>query len=945
LTAILAGRGVNDAALLRADLADNAARLGTEQTQAIGDQLGRATVLRQVATVSALADSSRTFTLAGQPVENPGDLLAAVGREAGQPHHSEVLTWRGLDVSTRWAPGADRPSLHLAASRTGPSAGQHMPLMLFLDPAWLTGDRHDRIVDFLGYTVDNGERIALSELYAAEQAIGTQPPELNTAPGTPLSQQSMARAAAGVLVIEHTRTRTLLHGVDPEDRALRRLLRDNGFHTSDGSGAWYLDSRANVATRDFRVRNLRQDLEQAGRGFDMHGQDAGGAAELALVQVPIAESFTNPREIQAAARATRQAYYAVTDSKVGERIVEFDNRADGKALAAAGQDITEQALEGSNAAELLDRYVRLFRTATVLHNNLRAEGNRAQKFMTDLADLVQRSGEFAGRLSARLGRSIDTAVPAVPATTPPVDQSSAASRVLPVQDQLTFFSLSDDTEHRGDTSPAAAGDDATTGEAAQPSDAHGSTEATTQPRPQPENPVRDADRADEAAASDGAEAGQDPFEQAIAMARVALAKTAAAGGHNPDAWLDYARFLRTRPETGGDIPANVAGRDTLGEWSIDKATAALGELGYRVEIRQPEGRRKRLERQIEVDSDLRVVVLDAAMPTGTNAFNIVEQVAVLRDAQAVQRDAAGAALVTSPAPRIQNDVDADLRSAPGEQRGTDTATPIPAPADPDLFERAVRSAARALADTSAAGGHNPHAWLDFSELTHTDPDSGIRYAATQVEDYARVGQWWIDQATPALAEFGYRVEVREPEGRKAHRDKQMEVDPDAQLSILDASMTKGNHASNLVIHLAHLRSEAERIAAAHGAAQPLEPVQVSTDDIDADLDLHPISDVDELRHQRITLDNGKMFLAHRIDVDDSGGWLLSGETPDERLELLSSHTYGSTSTPGPSCLRSKRRYCAIGGTRWWARRTSPATTCAITSAGKNAPAPTPGTPS
>jgi hypothetical protein len=139
------------------------------------------------------------------------------------------------------------------------------------------------------------------------------------------------------------------------------------------------------------------------------------------------------RIVEALTAVGRPVLILVDDSKVGERIVEYDNRADGKALAAAGQDITEQALEGSNAAELLDRYVRLFRTATVLHNNLKAEGNRAQKFMTDLSDLVERSGEFAGRLSARLGRSVDTAVPAAPATTPPVDQSSAASRAIPVQ--------------------------------------------------------------------------------------------------------------------------------------------------------------------------------------------------------------------------------------------------------------------------------------------------------------------------------------------------------------------------------------------------------------------------------------------------------------------------------------------------------------------------------
>ncbi|MFL6118873.1 hypothetical protein [Actinophytocola sp.] len=134
----------------------------------------------------------------------------------------------------------------------------------------------------------------------------------------------------------------------------------------------------------------------------------------------------------------------------------------------------------------------------------------------------------------------------------------------------------------------------------------------------------------------------------------------------------------------------------------------------------------------------------------------------------------------------------------------------------EVFEAAVAEAGRALAETAAAGGHKPTAWVRFSEMTRTDPRTGIDYSATQPE-WEPVSQWWIQQATAALADLGYRVDIRRNEGRGRYRDHQIEVDHTAKLVIADAALPAGTNAFNLVQQVADLRAEAD--AEAHGTAE------------------------------------------------------------------------------------------------------------------------------
>jgi N12 class adenine-specific DNA methylase len=124
----------------------------------------------------------------------------------------------------------------------------------------------------------------------------------------------------------------------------------------------------------------------------------------------------------------------------------------------------------------------------------------------------------------------------------------------------------------------------------------------------------------------------------------------------------------------------------------------------------------------------------------------------------------------------------------------------------EVFEAAVAEAHLALAETAAAGGHKPTAWVRFAPLTHTDPRTGISYSATQPEHQV-VSQWWVQQATAAFGELGYRVESRHADGRRKYRDHQIEVDHAAKLVIVDAAQPVGTNAFNLVHQVAALRTE------------------------------------------------------------------------------------------------------------------------------------------
>lgn len=125
----------------------------------------------------------------------------------------------------------------------------------------------------------------------------------------------------------------------------------------------------------------------------------------------------------------------------------------------------------------------------------------------------------------------------------------------------------------------------------------------------------------------------------------------------------------------------------------------------------------------------------------------------------------------------------------------------------EVFEAAVTEAHQALAEIAASDGYKPEAWHRFYELIRTDPRTGVGYSATQPERQT-VSLWWIQQASSALGELGYRVELRHAEGQRRYRDHQIEVDHAAKLVIVDASQFVGTNAFNLVQQVAALRAAA-----------------------------------------------------------------------------------------------------------------------------------------
>lgn len=170
--------------------------------------------------------------------------------------------------------------------------------------------------------------------------------------------------------------------------------------------------------------------------------------------------------------------------------------------------------------------------------------------------------------------------------------------------------------------------------------------------------------------------------------------------------------------------------------------------------------------------------------------------------RAPARDAEQPDTASGPDPHTQHS------TTPGADPTVGSAAPPP-PRDPQtLFEHAVALARVAHAVTAAAGGHNPNAWLAFSEVVRTDPHTGIAYAAVQPQ-WEEVSQWWYDQASAALAELGYTVEARgRDDGRRGWRDHQIEVDTDARVVIVDARQVVGTTAHNLVACVAELRDAA-----------------------------------------------------------------------------------------------------------------------------------------
>ena len=105
------------------------------------------------------------------------------------------------------------------------------------------------------------------------------------------------------------------------------------------------------------------------------------------------------------------------------------------------------------------------------------------------------------------------------------------------------------------------------------------------------------------------------------------------------------------PGTGIDYSATQPESDPVSQWWVRQATTALGHLGYRVEMRRAEGRRRYRERQVEVDHTERLIIADAVLPPMTTAFNLVAQVAEVRAYIADTEDSAVAATQqTGPAP-------------------------------------------------------------------------------------------------------------------------------------------------------------------------------------------------------------------------------------------------------------------------------------------------------
>ncbi|WP_037719149.1 hypothetical protein, partial [Streptomyces sp. AA4] len=505
LTAVLAGRGLSDGALARAGLADNADRLGTQQVQRIGAQLARVDLLRQFAVAGALPASGDEFTFGGEPLADPGPALAEVSPFPQDPHHSEVLRWRGLEVSTRWTDEQEKPFLCLAVAPAGHSGSDRRPPLMFeMTPEWFTdtGYAPDRIVEFVRRTVANAERIALRELQAAQEAIGAPEREDReraeaAAERTAAAEEQTAAArehaaAHHTLVIEHNASGTLVHGSSKDDTALHKLLHTHKFKFSKRQEFWFLPRPWHFDTRSVHARLLARDLRAAGRAHEMWDNEIA-APETPPPPLPEAEPFTTRKQFTDAERAATSAYWAVHETASGRRLLGFGNgRPDAEALRTARDEISQHRFQG-DPAQSLDRYVALYRAAKILYDNLVAERKNAPKMMDRLKLLVERSGRFAAGLRALIEQNPGSGLIADVTT----GHEAAAEETVavapspePEQAQLDMFATAGaetaDDERRGEDIAAPAETPADTDTPAEPEASAGD------PRGEDDAPEREA---------------------------------------------------------------------------------------------------------------------------------------------------------------------------------------------------------------------------------------------------------------------------------------------------------------------------------------------------------------------------------------------------------------------------------------------------------------------
>jgi N12 class adenine-specific DNA methylase len=201
-------------------------------------------------------------------------------------------------------------------------------------------------------------------------AADNPPAEANGVAGNAAAGPASQTQRDAELVIDHTRAGTLVHGTSRNERELHQLLKANSFRFSSRLNAWYLSRQLRHETRTARVARLRNDLDQAGRHYQLRQHDTTATTKPAGPPTATAEPFSSQNGVTAAAQETSRTLRAPTEHHGTHNLDQDSDHPDG-ALDDAQHAILRDPVHRSGHPTARS-------AATVEHNALPPESPQQQ---------------------------------------------------------------------------------------------------------------------------------------------------------------------------------------------------------------------------------------------------------------------------------------------------------------------------------------------------------------------------------------------------------------------------------------------------------------------------------------------------------------------------------------------------------------------------------------